>query len=63
MSRKPVTVAPLDNLETVHDIFATHGFHHIPVVEGDQLVGLVSYTDYLQVVRNTFGMPRKATHE
>jgi len=54
MTRKPETVKPTDSMEAVRGIFEKRGFHHIPVVEGDRLVGLVSYTDYLQLVRTVF---------
>ncbi len=55
MTCKPATVGPLDNLETVRGIFEVHGFHHIPVVEGGKLVGMVSYTDYLRVICDLYG--------
>lgn len=54
MTRKPETVSPTDTMETVRSIFEKRGFHHIPVIEGDKLVGLVSYTDYLQLIRSIF---------
>lgn len=50
MTRKPATVAPEDSLERVRRIFENQGFHHVPVVEGDKLVGIVSYTDYLRII-------------
>lgn len=55
MTRKPATVAPEDNLETVRSIFEKHGFHHIPVVESGKLAGIISYTDYLRVIREVYG--------
>jgi CBS domain-containing protein len=55
MTRKPATVSPEDNLETVRNIFEKHGFHHVPVVEKDTLVGIISYTDYLRVIRELYG--------
>lgn len=55
MTRKPATVGPLDNLETVRGILEVQGFHHVPVVEGGRLVGMVSYTDYLRVIRELYG--------
>lgn len=55
MTRKPATVAPTDHLETVQEIFEKFGFHHVPVVEGSQLVGIVSYTDYLRVIQEVYG--------
>ena len=48
------SVAPDDNLEEVRQIFEQHGFHHAPVVENGKLVGIVSYTDYLRVIRDFF---------
>ena len=41
-------------MEAVRDIFEKRGFHHIPVIEKGALVGLVSYTDYLRVIRDLF---------
>jgi len=55
MTRKPSTVSPVDNLETVRVIFEQHGFHHVPVVEEGKLVGIVSYTDYLRIIRELYG--------
>jgi CBS domain-containing membrane protein len=54
MTRKPETVKPSDTMEDVRKIFEKRGFHHIPVVEDGALVGLVSYTDYLQLIRSVF---------
>lgn len=54
MTRKPETVKPADTMEAVRKIFEKRGFHHIPVVDGERLVGLVSYTDYLQLIRTVF---------
>ena len=55
MTRKPSTVKPEDNLETVREIFEKHGFHHVPVVAQNKLVGIVSYTDYLRIIRDLYG--------
>ena len=55
MTRKPATVSPEDHLETVRELFEIKGFHHIPVVENGKLTGLVSYTDYLRVIRDLYG--------
>lgn len=54
MTKKPETVRPDDTMEEVRRIFEKRGFHHIPVVEDGKLVGLVSYTDYLQLIRSIF---------
>jgi acetoin utilization protein AcuB len=55
MTRKPATVSPEDNLETVRNILEQHGFHHVPVIESGKLAGIVSYTDYLRVIRELYG--------
>ena len=54
MTRKPATVAPLDNVDTVRKIFEKYGFHHVPVVEDGMLTGIVSYTDYLRIISELF---------
>ena len=41
-------------MEDVRRIFEKRGFHHIPVLDKGNLVGLVSYTDYLQLIRSIF---------
>lgn len=55
MTRNPSVLSPEDNLEKARAIFEQHGFHHIPVVENGKLSGLVSYTDYLRIIRDLFG--------
>ncbi|MEM8908432.1 MAG: CBS domain-containing protein [Bacteroidota bacterium] len=48
MTTDLITVSPNDTMERVNQIFKTHSFHHLPVVEDNQqLVGLVSKSDYL----------------
>lgn len=54
MTKNPEIVQPSDTMEEVRKIFERRGFHHIPVVEDKVLVGLVSYTDYLQLIRTVF---------
>lgn len=41
-------------MEAVRTIFEKRGFHHVPVIDKGALVGLVSYTDYLRVIRDLF---------
>jgi len=57
MTQRIASVRLEDNLEYVRQIFERHGFHHIPVVEGSKLVGIVSYTDYLRVIHDYFSNP------
>ncbi len=41
-----ITVAPDEPLSKVREIFDNHKFHHIPVVQFREIVGLVSKTDF-----------------
>lgn len=49
MTRNPITVKPTTKIDRIHDLFETHTFHHIPVVEHLKLVGIISKTDYLKI--------------
>ena len=60
MTRKPETVKPSDTMEEVREIFEKRGFHHVPVIRDGKLVGLVSYTDYLQLIRSIFDNSQEA---
>jgi CBS domain-containing protein len=41
MTADPVTVAPDTPLASALALMTQHGFHHLPVVAGDQPVGVV----------------------
>ncbi len=41
-----VTVAPEDSLLKVKEIFDTHKFHHIPVVNFREIAGIISKIDF-----------------
>lgn len=41
-----VTVTPEDSAAKIKEIFDTHKFHHIPVVNFREIVGIVSRTDF-----------------
>lgn len=47
MTADPVTLHPKDPLTEVVKIFETKRFHHIPVVQAEKLVGMVSKNDLL----------------
>jgi len=46
MSKDLVTVSPEDTFQTIHEIFSSAKFHHIPVVLHRKLVGILSSSDY-----------------
>lgn len=45
MTRNPKTVSPDTPLSAAARILREHRFHHLPVVEGERLVGILSDTD------------------
>jgi len=47
MTEDPLTVAPNDPLETCMTLMRRHGFRHLPVCSGKELVGVVSLRDIL----------------
>jgi acetoin utilization protein AcuB len=52
MTKKAVTVRMDDSLSHVKDLFETHHFHHLLVVEQHKLVGIVSDRDLLKAIRS-----------
>lgn len=48
MKKHPVCVGPESDLFTLTSIFTSHRYRHLPVVEGDCLLGIVSRRDILR---------------
>ncbi len=48
MSSSPHVVNPGQDVHEVAKIFAEKSFHSLPVVDGDQLVGIVTTTDIIK---------------
>ena len=49
MSRNLITVHHGDPISKVRKLLSENGMHHLPVVSGDQLAGIISYSDVLRV--------------
>lgn len=49
MSKELVTLSPDQSLYEAERLFKKHCIRHIPVVEGDKLIGIVSYSDLLRI--------------
>ncbi|MDO4782928.1 MAG: CBS domain-containing protein [Capnocytophaga felis] len=49
MSRKLITLSPTQSLYDAERLFKKHKIRHIPVVENDRIVGIVSYSDLLRI--------------
>ena len=47
MTTNPVVVAPSTDLESCLLLMREHGFRHLPICDGDRLVGIVSLRDLL----------------
>lgn len=48
MTRNVVTLLEEENLEQVRDKISRHAFHHLPVMDGEKLVGMLSQRDMLK---------------
>ena len=47
MTADPVTVTPTTTLQAASYLMSSHGFHHLPVVAGEQPIGTVGMRDVL----------------
>lgn len=63
MSTALVTVSLDDTLATVKEIFERRRFHHLLVVENQQLMGLVSDRDLLKALSPNLGTPSETTRD
>lgn len=53
MTTELVTVSPDQLLNEVQEIFDHHIFHHLPVVENNKLTGIISRTDFRNILLGT----------
>jgi CBS domain-containing protein len=49
MSREPITAGPEEDSMEVAERMVRHGFRHLPVIEHNRLIGMVSARDLLHV--------------
>jgi CBS domain-containing protein len=50
MTAEPlITVDVAEPISTVRRLFAKHSIHHVPVLQGNKLVGMISSTDLLRL--------------
>jgi CBS domain-containing protein len=50
MTRDPETIAPTESAQHAAVLMIHGGFRHLPVVDGDDVVGMLSIRDLMQVV-------------
>lgn len=49
MTKDVITLNLSDNLETAEQLFKSNNIRHIPVVNGNAIMGMLSYTDLLRI--------------
>jgi len=57
MSAPPVTVSPTDTLAFAEELMNVERVRHLPVVDGDVLVGVLSHRDLLAASISTLSRP------
>ncbi len=55
MTKEVVTLDLSDPVSKARQLFEESGIHHLPVVNGGELVGLVTFTDFLRISFGEFG--------
>ncbi|GIW40448.1 MAG: hypothetical protein KatS3mg076_1025 [Candidatus Binatia bacterium] len=60
MTRKVVTVKPLDSIQHARDLMLEHRVNQLPVVEGGRLVGIVTDRDLRDAFPSVFSTARRA---
>lgn len=63
MRAHPVCVAPETDLFALTSTFVNHGFRHLPVVDHEELVGIVSRRDILAAMDKYYNQCLKAEHD
>jgi CBS domain-containing protein len=54
MRKHPVCIGPEVDIFTLTSIFVSHHYRHLPVVENDCLVGIVSRRDILRALNRYY---------
>ena len=55
MSSEPVTVHDGQPVSSLRKIFEENPIHHVPVVSGDAVIGIVTSTDFMRISFGEFG--------
>ena len=60
MTKDPTTVNVTHKLSEVRKLMSDGGIHHVPVVSGTKLVGLISATDMVRLSFSAYGADARA---
>lgn len=63
MSSQVMTVHAAQKVSEVYKLLTENGIHHVPVVNGNKLVGLISSTDMMKLSLDAYGTPDSANTE
>lgn len=63
MTKKVFKVRMDDTIGTIHEILENANFHHLLVVEGNKLVGVISDRDVLKAISPFIGTLSEHTHD
>jgi CBS domain-containing protein len=50
MTADPITASAQDSVAAVAAMMVEHGFHHVPVVDGDEPIGIITTSDFASYV-------------
>lgn len=50
MTTNPVTAKPEDDIVSIAGVMAYHHIHHVPLVDGEHVIGIVTATDMLRAI-------------
>lgn len=50
MTSYPITIGKMESIDTAAKIMHDNNIRHLPVIENDQLIGLISYTDIMRAM-------------
>jgi CBS domain-containing protein len=54
MTEKPITVPEATSIERAASIMVTNGFRHLPIVDGEQTIGIISLRDVVGPIVRTY---------
>lgn len=63
MSSQMLTVHGAQKVSEVYTLLTENRIHHVPVVSGNELVGLISSTDMMKLSLDAYGTPDSANAE